>query len=100
LTGSERIAYVGVVSLTIRDRLAQYALPDPKSLKRALQTGSKKPVAIRKEMRGAHQSATLWGRKIMARLYYHMDIDAHEQRMIESLGNPEHGVRVEDWLGV
>jgi hypothetical protein len=57
LTEAQRIAYVGLCSLTTREMV--------QSLK---MTG-------RKELKGARQSMELWAMKIMGRLYYHMELE-------------------------
>ncbi|KAF8992579.1 DUF726-domain-containing protein [Hymenopellis radicata] len=67
-----RIAYVGVCSLTSRE-MAQ-----------------RLQAAHRKELKLALSNMDLWRMKIMGRLYYHMELETQEQKMIESLG--EHGV--------
>ncbi|KAF9024051.1 DUF726-domain-containing protein [Hymenopellis radicata] len=46
--------------------------------------------AHRKELKLALSNMDLWRMKIMGRLYYHMELETQEQKMIESLG--EHGV--------
>ncbi|KAG7451899.1 DUF726-domain-containing protein [Guyanagaster necrorhizus] len=72
LTEAQRIAYVGLCSLTSRE-MAQ-------AMK----------VVRRKELKAAVANMELWAMKIMGRLYYHMELETQEQKMIESLG--EHGV--------
>ncbi|PBK59345.1 DUF726-domain-containing protein [Armillaria solidipes] len=72
LTEAQRIAYVGLCSLTSRE-MAQ----EMKTVRR-------------KELKAAVASMELWAMKIMGRLYYHMELETQEQKMIESLG--EHGV--------
>lgn len=81
LTEGQRIAYVGVVRLTIHKMLK--ALADMERTK-----------AIRKEVNKAQESMELWGQKMMVRLYSHMDIESAEQLMIEQLA--EHGVQPSD----
>ncbi|KAF7340901.1 DUF726-domain-containing protein [Mycena sanguinolenta] len=76
LTEAQRIAYVGLCAL-ITQEMAQ-------SLKRP----------NRKEFKNAIQNMDLWVLKIMGRLYYHMELETQEQKMIESLA--QHGVRAED----
>ncbi|KAF9024042.1 DUF726-domain-containing protein, partial [Hymenopellis radicata] len=72
LTEAQRIAYVGLCSLTSRE-MAQ-----------------RLQAAHRKELKLALANMDLWRMKIMGRLYYHMELETQEQKMIESLG--EHGV--------
>ncbi|KAG8898151.1 hypothetical protein FRB99_007634 [Tulasnella sp. 403] len=96
LTEAQRVAYVGLCSLAIREM--------SQGLKRV---GSK-------QLKGSVQAMELWGLKIMGRLYYHMELETAgqlpyldyltivnigsdyrlttlpEQKMIESLA--EHGV--------
>ncbi|GJJ13224.1 hypothetical protein Clacol_007475 [Clathrus columnatus] len=76
LTEAQRIAYVALCALAIREMIDH--------LKRARA----------KELKPAITSIELWGLKIMGRLYYHMELATSEQKMIESLA--EHGVRAED----
>ncbi|KAF8079293.1 hypothetical protein FPV67DRAFT_1691982 [Lyophyllum atratum] len=72
LTEAQRIAYVGLCALTSREM--------SHSLK----------VTKRKELKAAVNNMELWAMKIMGRLYYHMELETQEQKMIESLA--EHGV--------
>ncbi|KAI5825767.1 DUF726-domain-containing protein [Schizophyllum commune Tattone D] len=76
LTEAQRIAYVGLCALTAREMAHALRVPG------------------RKELKGALADMELWGLKIMGRLYYHMEVETPEQKMIESLA--EHGVRAED----
>ncbi|KAJ7157310.1 hypothetical protein C8R46DRAFT_1114091 [Mycena filopes] len=76
LTEAQRIAYVGLCAL-ITQEMAQ-------SLKRP----------NRKEFKAAVQNMDLWALKIMGRLYYHMELETQEQKMIESLA--QHGVQAAD----
>ncbi|KAH7911626.1 hypothetical protein BJ138DRAFT_1150194 [Hygrophoropsis aurantiaca] len=76
LTEAQRIAYVGVCALTAREMVQQ------------LKT------VPRKELKGAIQSMELWAMKIMGRLYYHMELETAEQKMIDSLAI--HGVQAID----
>ncbi|KIM38167.1 hypothetical protein M413DRAFT_76231 [Hebeloma cylindrosporum] len=76
LTEAQRIAYVGLCSLTSRE-MVQYL-----------------KVAKRKELKASITDMELWALKIMGRLYYHMELETQEQKMIESLG--EHGVLASD----
>jgi hypothetical protein len=57
LTEAQRIAYVGLCSLTTRE----------------MYQGLR--IAGRKELKGARQSLELWSMKIMGRLYYHMELE-------------------------
>ncbi|KAG2022406.1 DUF726 domain-containing protein [Coprinopsis cinerea AmutBmut pab1-1] len=76
LTEAQRIAYVGLCSLTSREMV--------QTLK----------ATNRKELKSAAQHMELWMLKIMGRLYYHMELETQEQKMIESLA--EHGVLASD----
>ncbi|EPQ60175.1 DUF726-domain-containing protein [Gloeophyllum trabeum ATCC 11539] len=76
LTEAQRIAYVGLCALTTRE-MAQRL--------KSINT---------KEVKPAVQSMELWALKIMGRLYYHMELETEEQKMIDSLGL--HGVMPED----
>ncbi|ESK92389.1 duf726 domain protein [Moniliophthora roreri MCA 2997] len=76
LTEAQRIAYVGLCALTIREMSQKLKSPN------------------RKELKSAAGSLDLWAMKIMGRLYYHMGLETQEQKMIESLG--EHGVEAMD----
>ncbi|KAJ7083377.1 hypothetical protein B0H15DRAFT_423801 [Mycena belliarum] len=76
LTEAQRIAYVGLCAL-ITQEMSQ-------SLKRPK----------RKEFKAAVQNMDLWALKIMGRLYYHMELETQEQKMIESLA--QHGVQAAD----
>ncbi|OCT45050.1 DUF726 domain protein [Cladophialophora carrionii] len=81
LTEGQRIAYVGVVRLTIHKMLeALSALEKTRS--------------ARKELVKSTESMDMWGQKMMVRLYAHMDINPAEQIMIEQLA--EHGVQPSD----
>ncbi|KIX04307.1 uncharacterized protein Z518_05174 [Rhinocladiella mackenziei CBS 650.93] len=81
LTEGQRIAYVGVVRLTIHKMLQ--ALSDLERTK-----------ATKREITKALESMDMWGQKMMVRLYTHMDINPAEQIMIEQLA--EHGVQPSD----
>ncbi|KAF7309181.1 hypothetical protein MKEN_01120700 [Mycena kentingensis (nom. inval.)] len=76
LTEAQRIAYVGLCSLITQEMAQDLKRPN------------------RKEFKGAGQSLDLWALKIMGRLYYHMEIQTQEQKMIESLAT--HGVQAMD----
>ncbi|KAF9255780.1 DUF726-domain-containing protein [Marasmius fiardii PR-910] len=77
LTEGQRIAYVGLCALTSRE------------MGKKLKDSGKK-----KEMKHAVANYELWAMKIMGRLYYHMELETQEQKMIESLG--DHGVEPMD----
>ncbi|KAF5343452.1 hypothetical protein D9758_011825 [Tetrapyrgos nigripes] len=76
LTEAQRIAYVGLCALTMKEMLGR------------LKKGN------RKEVKVAAASMQLWSMKIMGRLYYHMELETQEQKMIESLA--DHGVESMD----
>ncbi|CAE6445010.1 unnamed protein product [Rhizoctonia solani] len=76
LTEAQRIAYVGVCALAAREMIF--------SLRKARS----------KELKAAISNLELWSLKIMGRLYYHMELETAEQKMIESLA--EHGVSALD----
>ncbi|PPR02740.1 hypothetical protein CVT26_009451 [Gymnopilus dilepis] len=76
LTEAQRIAYVGLCALTTREMVQAMKL------------------AGRKELKASIQNMELWALKIMGRLYYHMELETQEQKMIESLA--EHGVLASD----
>ncbi|KEF51612.1 uncharacterized protein A1O9_12247 [Exophiala aquamarina CBS 119918] len=81
LTEGQRIAYVGVVRLTIHKMFqALTAMETTRSTK--------------KEIGKALESMDKWGQKMMVRLYAHMEISVDEQMMIEQLA--EHGVQPSD----
>ncbi|KAJ5179487.1 Protein of unknown function DUF726 [Penicillium capsulatum] len=81
LNETQKIAYVGVVRLTIHAMSLELAkLPKTRSTRK---TQQKALDAMRK-----------WGQAMMGRLYMHMDINSAEQIMIEQLA--EHGVQPED----
>lgn len=81
LNETQKIAYVGVVRLTIHAMSIELAkLPKTRSTRK---TQQKALDAMRK-----------WGQAMMGRLYMHMDINSAEQIMIEQLA--EHGVQPED----
>ncbi|KAF7307618.1 hypothetical protein MIND_00557000 [Mycena indigotica] len=76
LTEAQRIAYVGLCSLITQEMTHDLKRPN------------------RKEFKGAVQNTELWALKIMGRLYYHMEVQTQEQKMIESLS--QHGVQAMD----
>jgi Protein of unknown function (DUF726) len=81
LTEGQRIAYVGVVRLTMHKMIK--ALEDMERTK-----------ATRKEIGKSVENMELWSQKVMLQMYSHMDIDNAEQLMIEQLA--EHGVQPSD----
>ncbi|CAE6469904.1 unnamed protein product [Rhizoctonia solani] len=76
LTEAQRIAYVGVCALAAREMIISLRKVGSKDLKAAI------------------SNLELWSLKIMGRLYYHMELETAEQKMIESLA--EHGVSAMD----
>ena len=81
LNETQKIAYVGVVRLSIHAMNRDLAsIATTKSTRKTMQKASD---AMRK-----------WGQAIMARVYTHMDINSAEQIMIEQLAG--HGVQPED----
>ncbi|GAB7354049.1 hypothetical protein MBLNU459_g4629t1 [Dothideomycetes sp. NU459] len=81
LTEGQRIAYVGLVRLSLIQMLKEVDdLERTKGAKKHLDTAS--------------EAIKMWSQKMMVRLYSHMEIDSAEQIMIEQLA--EHGVIPED----
>ncbi|KAG2140167.1 hypothetical protein DEU56DRAFT_799059 [Suillus clintonianus] len=76
LTEGQRIAYVGVCALTAKEMV------------------EKLKTTKRKELKASVQHMELWAMKIMGRLYYHMELETAEQKMIDSLA--VHGVQAID----
>ncbi|KAG1902700.1 uncharacterized protein F5891DRAFT_1023010 [Suillus fuscotomentosus] len=76
LTEAQRIAYVGVCALTAKEMVQKFKTSNRKELKTSL------------------QHMELWAMKIMGRLYYHMELETAEQKMIDSLA--VHGVQAID----
>ncbi|KAG2106967.1 uncharacterized protein F5147DRAFT_698935 [Suillus discolor] len=76
LTEAQRIAYVGVCALTVKEMVQKYKTSN------------------RKELKASFQHMELWAMKIMGRLYYHMELETAEQKMIDSLA--VHGVQAID----
>ncbi|KIJ54324.1 hypothetical protein M422DRAFT_42501 [Sphaerobolus stellatus SS14] len=76
LTEAQRIAYVALCALAIKEMNDRLKKVNAKGLKSAI------------------ASQELWGLKIMGRLYYHMELATPEQKMIESLA--VHGVEATD----
>ncbi|EMD42269.1 hypothetical protein CERSUDRAFT_110798 [Gelatoporia subvermispora B] len=76
LTEAQRIAYVGVCSLSCKEMVDRLKTVNRKELKKSI------------------QSMELWSLKIMGRLYYHMELATEEQKMIESLAL--HGIEAKD----
>lgn len=81
LTEGQRIAYVGVVRLTVHKMFEALS-----ALERSRST--------RRELMKSVEGMDMWGQKMMVRLYAHMDISPAEQIMIEQLA--EHGVQPSD----
>lgn len=81
LTEGQRIAYVGVVRLSIATMLNEVAVLE-------------KTKGAKKNIEYAMESMKMWGQKIMVRLYGHMNVDSAEQVMVEQL--TEHGVLPSD----
>ena len=81
LTEGQRIAYVGVVRLSIGKMLGELSRLE-------------KTKGTKKQLEMAIEAMTMWGQKMMVRLYKHMDIDSAEQIMVEQLA--EHGVLPSD----
>lgn len=77
LTEGQRIAYVGVVRLSIGKMLGEI-------------TELEKTKGTKKAIDFATEGMKMWGQKMMVRMYGHMDIDSAEQVMVEQLA--EHGV--------
>lgn len=81
LTEGQRIAYVGLVRLSIGKMLdASNRLERTKGTRKVLDF--------------ATEAMKMWGQKMMVRLYSHMEIDSAEQVMVEQLA--EHGVLASD----
>ncbi|KAH0837780.1 hypothetical protein J3R83DRAFT_5959 [Lanmaoa asiatica] len=76
LTEAQRIAYVGLCALTAKEMV------------------QKQKNVRRKELKNSIHSMELWALKVMGRLYYHMDLETAEQKMIDSLAL--HGVQAGD----
>lgn len=82
LTEAQRIAYVGVVRLSIRD------------MEEALDELDKTLKHTKKVIELATEALKMWGQKMMVRVYQHMEISTQEQIMVEQLA--EHGVQPSD----
>lgn len=81
LTEGQRIAYVGVVRLSMVQMVT-----DLEKLPRT--RGSQKVVSL------ATEATKMWSQKMMVRLYGHMEISTQEQVMVEQLA--EHGLQAAD----
>ncbi|KAL1651174.1 hypothetical protein SLS58_000512 [Diplodia intermedia] len=81
LTEGQRIAYVGVVRLTMLEMV--------KELEKLERTKASK-----KQVDTSSEAMKMWSQKMMVRLYSHMEIESAEQIMIEQLG--QHGVQPND----
>lgn len=81
LTEGQRIAYVGVVRLSMFQMVSSIeSLPRTK--------GSRKMLDM------AVEATKMWAQKMMVRLYSHMEISSQEQVMVEQLA--EHGLQPAD----
>lgn len=81
LTEGQRVAYVGVVRLSMFQMVSEIeALPRTK--------GSRKVLDM------AVEATKMWAQKMMVRLYSHMEISTQEQVMVEQLA--EHGLQPAD----
>jgi hypothetical protein len=81
LTEGQRIAYVGVVRLSMFQMVSSLeSLPRTK--------GSRKMLDM------AIEATKIWAQKMMVRLYSHMEISSQEQVMVEQLA--EHGLQPAD----
>ncbi|KAF2716322.1 DUF726-domain-containing protein [Polychaeton citri CBS 116435] len=77
LTEGQRIAYVGIVRLSLAQMLGDIEILErTKGAKKAIEFGL--------------ESLKMWSQKMMVRLYTHMELDGAEQIMVEQLS--EHGV--------
>nr|OQO25872.1 hypothetical protein B0A51_07654 [Rachicladosporium sp. CCFEE 5018] len=81
LTEGQRIAYVGVVRLSMSAMMQELE-------KYERTKGSKKLIDM------AMEATKMWAQKMMVRLYSHMEISTQEQVMIEQLA--EHGLQAAD----
>lgn len=81
LTEGQRIAYVGLVRLSIAKMLDELNRVEHSK-------------ATNKQIEYAHEAMKMWGQKMMVRLYSHMEIHNSEQVMVEQL--TEHGVLPSD----
>ncbi|KAK6434832.1 hypothetical protein LTR95_008981 [Oleoguttula sp. CCFEE 5521] len=81
LTEGQRIAYVGVVRLSMSGMMQELE-------KYERTKGSKKLIDM------AMEATKMWAQKMMVRLYSHMEISTQEQVMIEQLA--EHGLQAAD----
>ncbi|QDS72993.1 hypothetical protein FKW77_008926 [Venturia effusa] len=81
LTEGQRIAYVGIVRLSIIEMIKEMeSLDKTRGAKKILEFGV--------------ESLRMWGQKVMMHLFNHMEIEAAEQIMIEQLA--QHGVQTSD----
>jgi hypothetical protein len=81
LTEGQRIAYVGIVRLSIIEMVKYMESLDKTK-------GAKKTIEF------AIDSLNMWSQKVMLHLFSHMEIEAAEQIMIEQLA--QHGVQASD----
>lgn len=81
LTEGQRIAYVGIVRLSIIEMIKEMeSLDKTKGAKKIIEFGV--------------ESLQMWSQKFMMHLFNHMEIEAAEQIMIEQLA--QHGVQASD----
>jgi hypothetical protein len=76
LTETQRIAYVGLCKLAcveMVNELKAVADADPKKKASKLKLGTKAATSVVDDP--ATESSTVWGLKIMARLYHHMELE-------------------------
>ncbi|KAF9528129.1 hypothetical protein CPB83DRAFT_358156 [Crepidotus variabilis] len=92
LTEAQRMAYVGLCALMCGEMVGGLRGKEGRG-----GGGEKAKGGLwgkKKEVKGAVGSMELWALKIMGRLYYHMELETQEQKMIESLA--DHGVLPSD----
>ncbi|KAE9992486.1 hypothetical protein Vi05172_g5 [Venturia inaequalis] len=81
LTEGQRIAYVGIVRLSIIEMIKEMeTLGKTKGAKKIIEFGV--------------ESLQMWSQKVMMHVFNHMEIEAAEQIMIEQLA--QHGVQADD----
>ena len=76
LTETQRIAYVGLCKLACVEMVAELqkvADADPKKKAAKIKLGSKATTSV--VVDPPTESSTVWGLKIMARLYHHMELE-------------------------
>ncbi|KAF9077306.1 hypothetical protein BDP27DRAFT_1413730 [Rhodocollybia butyracea] len=99
LSESQRIAYVGLCALIIQTQTQKQKQADgttkvTTTTTETIKRGKDGKSMVKKEFKEAVKSMELWAMKIMGRLYYHIELETQEQRMIESLY--DHGVQPAD----